>query len=750
MKQLYMMLKSTRLLLVVAGLVSLLAAAPSAMAQQNANPTGLTPAQAKALSDLLNDPAARGAVVTELQRIASGAPTGSSANGETDEPDELAPSVSRKIAEITKLAAEGAIRHSKHFLQQVAQAPHTIAAVAAVPADVIWRVVTDLLVVMATTITLFLLLQWVARGIDRHLGAIAARVGATSTVLIISASILIDAVMVILAWTGGYLIALLAVGEIGEMAIHQSLYLNAFLIVEMAKVAARAVLSPASTALRPVGIPDKAAVILSGWLNFGISVIGYGQLLAVPIVNQNVSFFVSNGVSTLLSLITVGAFIGVTVAYRHHVTAWLLGGDGAPEKSAPARLAAKLWHWPVLLYLIGLFAILLARPGGILIPLLMVSAQIGGLIIGGMILDTFLKRAMKRGVHLPRRVMLRLPLLERRLNGFVPQALAFVRLMIVIIIMAVSSQLIGLISLEAWLNGHVGVHVTNVLISSVFILLASFGLWLAMSSWVDYRLNPDYGSIPSSRERTLLTLLKNAVTILLFIITIMFVLSEIGIDIAPLIASAGVFGLAIGFGAQKLVQDIITGIFIQFENAINVGDIVTVGGTTGVVERLTIRSVSLRDLNGVYHIVPFSSVDMVSNYMRGFAYFVCDMGIAYRESVDDAKQAMFDAFAELRQNPDVNKDILEDLQWQGLHAFGDSAIILRARIKCVGGKHLAVGRAYNEVLKRVFDERGIEIPFPHQTIYFGEDKQGKAPPLRVVTSTDGHATAPDGPDRAPA
>ena len=248
----------------------------------------------------------------------------------------------------------------------------------------------------------------------------------------------------------------------------------------------------------------------------------------------------------------------------------------------------------------------------------------------------------------------------------------------------------------------------------------------------------------------MLTLLKNAVTILLFIITIMFVLSEIGIDIAPLIASAGVFGLAIGFGAQKLVQDIITGIFIQFENAINVGDIITVGGTTGVVERLTIRSVSLRDLNGVYHIVPFSSVDMVSNFMRGFAYFVCDMGIAYRESVDDAKQAMFDAFAELRQNPDVNRDILEDLQWQGLHAFGDSAVILRARIKCVGGKHLAVGRAYNEVLKRVFDERGIEIPFPHQTIYFGEDKQGKAPPLRVVTSTETPGTMPSDPNTSPA
>ena len=118
----------------------------------------------------------------------------------------------------------------------------------------------------------------------------------------------------------------------------------------------------------------------------------------------------------------------------------------------------------------------------------------------------------------------------------------------------------------------------------------------------------------------------------------MFVLSELGLDIAPLLASAGVLGLAIGFGAQKMVQDIITGVFIQLENAMNVGDVVTVGGTTGSVERLTIRSASLRDVQGVYHIIPFSSVDMVSNYVKDFGYYVCDMGIAYREDTEEAKE----------------------------------------------------------------------------------------------------------------
>ena len=272
------------------------------------------------------------------------------------------------------------------------------------------------------------------------------------------------------------------------------------------------------------------------------------------------------------------------------------------------------------------------------------------------------------------------------------------------------------------------------LVSAALILLLSFAVWLALTSWVDYRLNPEWGSVPTSRESTLLGLLRNAVTVALVVVTLMFVLSEIGIDIAPLIASAGVIGLAIGFGAQKLVQDVIGGIFIQLENAMNVGDVVTVAGTSGVVERLTVRSVSLRDLQGVYHVIPFSSVDMVSNAMREFAFVVADIGIAYRESVDDAKQAMFDAFAKLQEDPASGPSIIGDLQWLGVDSLGESSVNLRARIKTLPGQQWSVGRAYNEALKRVFDARGIEIPFPHRTLYFGESKAGDAPKAHIAIS----------------
>nr|WP_281374146.1 mechanosensitive ion channel domain-containing protein [Rhizobium rhizolycopersici] len=286
----------------------------------------------------------------------------------------------------------------------------------------------------------------------------------------------------------------------------------------------------------------------------------------------------------------------------------------------------------------------------------------------------------------------------------------------------------GIFDLAALLQSRLGLAFTGAIASVCLILLVAYICWLALTSWVDYRLNPAFGSIATARESTLLTLLRNAATIAIVVIALMFSLSQMGLDIAPLLASAGVIGLAIGFGAQKLVQDVINGVFIQLENAINVGDVITVGGTTGTVERLTIRSVSLRDVQGAYHIISFSSVDMVTNLMRDFSYHVGDVGIAYREDVEEARAALFDAFEELRGDPDLNGVILGDMEWFGVQQLADSAVIVRVRIKTLPGKQWGVGRALNGAVKRVFDARGIEIPFPHQTLYFGVDKHGNAPP----------------------
>ena len=373
----------------------------------------------------------------------------------------------------------------------------------------------------------------------------------------------------------------------------------------------------------------------------------------------------------------------------------------------------------------------MTQPAEVTLNALAASGKIFAALVVASLASGWLSAATIRGVALPKDINQRLPLLEPRLNRFVPRAFSTLRLIILAVVMLFVLDVIGMIDMRAWLESQFGLQVTTSLISVAMILTVAFLLWLAITSFVDYRLSPEYGGVPTPRETTLLTLFRNAATIAIMIITLMFSLSEIGINIGPLLASAGVLGLAIGFGAQSMVKDIITGVFIQFENAINVGDVITVGGITGAVEKLSVRSVSLRDPQGVFHIIPFSSVDLVSNATRDFSYSVCDMGIAYRENVEEAKQAMHDAFDLLMESDENSGSIIAPLEWFGITSFGDSAVMLRARIKTIPGKQWAVGRAYNGYLKTVFDERNIEIPFPQQTIWLGEAKDGSTQRFRI-------------------
>ena len=577
------------------------------------------------------------------------------------------------------------------------------------------------------------------------------------------------ALIVVVAWAAGYIVTILAVGEFGQIGIRQSMYLNAFLLVEMVKVMLRAVLSPSASGLRIVPVSDYAAKAISRYLGFVVSVLGYGQLLVVPIMNQSASLAAGNATSALLSVFVLLYFVYIVLRRRAEVAAWLAratdprsamrthaGSDveaadvEEERRSWPVRMMmglAQIWHWFVLVYLAVMFAVVMTQAADVTLNAILGSAKILVAVIIASLLSGWLAKAVSRGVSLPTDINQKLPLLQPRLNRFVPRAFSLMRLVILFFVLMFTLDIIGIMDMRGWLESQVGLQVTTTILSLSLILLVSFGLWLALTSFVDFKLNPEYGAVPTSRETTLLTLLRNAATIALIILTLMFCLSEIGLDIGPLLASAGVLGLAIGFGAQKMVQDIITGVFIQFENAINVGDVITVGGTTGTVEKLSVRSVSLRDVHGVFHIIPFSSVDMVSNFMREFSYSVCDMGVAYRENVDEVKQAMHDAFDMLMEDPEMAASILDPLEWFGVNSFGDSAVVVRTRIKTVPGKQWGIGRAYNGYLKTVFDERNIEIPFPQQTIWLGEAKNGATQPVRIEDAslrgkTQGEVTTP--------
>ncbi|MGQ7178702.1 mechanosensitive ion channel domain-containing protein, partial [Escherichia coli] len=203
--------------------------------------------------------------------------------------------------------------------------------------------------------------------------------------------------------------------------------------------------------------------------------------------------------------------------------------------------------------------------------------------------------------------------------------------------------------------------------------------WTVLASLIENRLASDIHGrpLPSARTRTLLTLFRNALAVIISTITIMIVLSEIGVNIAPLLAGAGALGLAISFGSQTLVKDIITGVFIQFENGMNTGDLVTIGPLTGTVERMSIRSVGVRQDTGAYHIIPWSSITTFANFVRGIGSVVANYDVDRHEDADKANQALKDAVAELMENEEIRGLIIGEPNFAGIVGLSNTAFTLR-------------------------------------------------------------------------
>ncbi len=201
----------------------------------------------------------------------------------------------------------------------------------------------------------------------------------------------------------------------------------------------------------------------------------------------------------------------------------------------------------------------------------------------------------------------------------------------------------------------------------------------------------------------------------------LMVLSALEIDIAPLLATAGIAGVAIGFGSQQLVQDVISGFFILMEDQIRVGDVVEIAGKSGLVERINLRMTVLRDLAGNVHFVRNGMIDVITNMTKEYSYSVYEIRVAYREDVDRVIEVIREVDAGLRKESDIGQYILEPIEVLGLDQFADSALVIKARTKTVPSQQWTVARAFNGLLKKRFDEAGIEIPFPRQTIYIGKE-----------------------------
>ena len=232
-------------------------------------------------------------------------------------------------------------------------------------------------------------------------------------------------------------------------------------------------------------------------------------------------------------------------------------------------------------------------------------------------------------------------------------------------------------------------------------------------------------SVPGAaamRIRTLMSVLWTIVAGLVWFTAVLTILGQVGVNVTPILASAGVVGLAVGFGAQNLVKDFVSGFFLILENQIRVGDVAIINGTGGLVEAITFRTIVLRDQAAVVHVFPNGSINTLSNMTKDWSAYVIDVGVAYREDTDRVVEVMRRVAGELQSHPQYGSAMLEPIEIIGVDAFTDSAVIIKARLKTLPIRQWMVGREYRRRLKKAFEAENIEFPFPQRTVLVGEAK----------------------------
>ncbi|MDZ7665795.1 MAG: mechanosensitive ion channel [Desulfotignum sp.] len=535
--------------------------------------------------------------------------------------------------------------------------------------------------------------------------------------------------------------------------------INANVLIKVILAFTRLLLMPENPSLRLLPLDSETVHYLYIWIRriLRISVYGYFILEGALILGIAASLYLF--FLKLLGLIIALMVIILVLQNRADVAGWLRGDHKQTEAADPQPASetsdphlpragtvnalrkrfADFWHIAAILFTLGMFGTwALGIEGGVYFVF---RAMI--LTIMVVFLTAFFARIIKQSLNQLFKINDELkknyPNLEDRANRYLPLLRHTVNGALYIIAAFSIMQAWG-IGTYRWILSPQGGAVVSTLVVIFLIIAGAVVIWELVSLKIEaYMIRQQEGvggKKANQRILTLLPLFNNVIRITLVLVAGMSVLSHIGINIAPLLAGAGIIGLAVGFGAQTLVKDVITGAFILMEDSISVGDWIEAGGYAGTVEHLTIRTLTLRDLTGAVFVIPFGEVTTVKNSNREFGYALVDAGVAYREDYGEVVQALQDVATELRQDDIWGPDIIEDLELFGLNNLGDSAVEIRVRLKTRPMRHFAVRRAFLERMKRIFDERGIEIPFPHQTIWFGEDKKGAAPPMRLLKANE--------------
>ncbi len=489
---------------------------------------------------------------------------------------------------------------------------------------------------------------------------------------------------------------------------------DAYVICRVTMCVTRTFVSPTNHRLRLIQCDDDWARFIERWVRrlsavavFGFAAAEVGLLFGL--------YRSAHDVFLKLVALVVHVMLIVMVLQSRQAVAHRLRARKTRHgvfASLQNHLAAN-WHFIAIFYIVALWLVAAAEIRDGYARLLNFFVLTSGTLIVARLVAIVLLGALDRSVRGGDGAHPKLSALQQRMLTYYPVVRAS--------LVALLSIVTGLALLEVWgyspigwfEGGALGERLLSALTTSAITVLAAVVVWEAANAGVEGKvasLTRAAQTARAARLRTLLPMLRTALLVTILIIAGLIVLSQVGVNIAPLLAGAGVLGVAIGFGSQKLVQDLITGLFLLLENTMQVGDVVTLAGLTGTVEYLSIRTIRLRALDGSVHIIPFSSVTTVTNQTRDFAYALIDLPIGLNEEPDRVAPLLTAIVAAMRKEPRWQDAITADLEVMGVYSFTDTAWTMRIRVRTTPSQRWAVNREFNRRVKYCFDENAVQSP----------------------------------------
>ncbi len=516
--------------------------------------------------------------------------------------------------------------------------------------------------------------------------------------------------------TIGHLIAATALGGVDPPRLVLLAVIDAYALCAAILCIARVMLSPGQPRLRLLTVPEPVAGYAMRWIRRIAVVSVFGYAIAEVGLLLGLSDVAHEALQKAAGLID-HVFLGIIVLQqRRAVRRILRAPDGATGPLAGLRnWLARIWHWLALMLLATLwlawavevqhgYTRMMRYFAGVLVVI--VLARLAQIVILG---------ALDRALSPSADGASRYPAVEARLVLYHPVLASSARALIFIVAAIALLQLWGLGTFDWLVASDLGHRLLSSLLSFAVTVLLSVAVWEAVNAAMEQhlaRLTREAQAARSARLRTLLPLLRTTLAVVIVIVAGMMVLSEIGVNIGPLLAGAGIVGVAIGFGSQTLVRDLITGIFLLLENAMQVGDSVTVSGLTGTVENLSVRTIRLRAADGSVHIIPFSSVTTVTNVNRGLGNASVTVSVAAHEDTDRVCAVLSEIAAGMREEPDFAARMLGDLQLWGVDKLDGASATIAGQVVCTDSGRWSVQREFNRRMKQRFAELEIRLYNP--------------------------------------